>query len=86
MSHPEHDRHALLQAIEHLEAGAWQPAHAIVQQQKSPLAAWLHGIVHILEGDLTNAQGWYRRAARPFPPADAASAEIRAARRAVEET
>ena len=73
----------LSRALELLSAGQWQPAHEIVQKQDSPLAAWLHGIVHILEGDLKNAQGWYRRADRPFPGADAVQSEIAAARLAV---
>lgn len=63
-----------------LEAGDWQAAHEIVQKESSPLAAWLHGIVHILEGDLDNARGWYRKANREFPGAEAASREIAAAR------
>jgi len=46
--------------------------------------SWLHGIVHILEGDMKNAQGWYRRAERAFPGMDAAPAEIAAARSVVE--
>jgi hypothetical protein len=75
---------SLERAIEHLAAGEWQKAHEIVQKDKSTLAAWLHGIVHILEGDLDNARGWYKRAEREFPGADAAPAEIAAARRAVE--
>src|SRR5947209_10651793 len=66
-----------------LEAGDWKAAHEIVQKESSTLAAWLHGIVHILEGDLDNARGWYRKAERDFPGADAAKAEIAAARRAV---
>ena len=66
-----------------LEAGDWKAAHEIVQKESSTLAAWLHGIVHILEGDLANARGWYRKAERDFPGADAAKAEIAAARRAV---
>ena len=74
----------LTRAIELLAAGQWQPAHAIVQKESSTLAAWLHGIVHLLEGDLKNAEGWYRRAERAFPGADAVQAEISAARRAVE--
>ena len=74
---------SLERAIEHLAAGEWQKAHEIVQQDKSTLAAWLHGIVHLLEGDLDNARGWYKRAERPFPGGDAAPAEIAAARRAV---
>jgi hypothetical protein len=40
--------------------------------------------VHIVEGDLDNARGWYKRAEREFPGGGAAQAEIVAARRAVE--
>jgi hypothetical protein len=74
----------LVRAVEHLEAGAWQPAHEIVQKESSPLAAWLHGIVHTLEGDLNNARYWYRRAERPFPGPAAVADEIAAARRQLE--
>jgi hypothetical protein len=63
-----------------LEAGDWQAAHEIVQKEKSTLAAWLHGIVHTLEGDLDNARYWYRTAKREFPGADAVKTEIAAAR------
>ena len=73
----------LSRALDHLAAGQWQAAHEIVQSDKSTLAAWLHGIVHILEGDLENAKGWYRRAERPFPGAEAAQTEIAAAREAL---
>jgi hypothetical protein len=66
-----------------LDKGDWKAAHEIVQKESSPLAAWLHGIVHILEGDLDNARGWYRKAQREFPGADAATSEIAAARRSV---
>ena len=74
----------LARAVDHLAAGAWQQAHEIVQPDKSTLAAWLHGIVHILDGDLENARGWYRRAEREFPGPEAVHEEIAAARRAVE--
>ena len=77
------DTGELARAVDLLAAGAWQQAHTIVQQDKSALAAWLHGIVHILEGDLDNARGWYRRADREFPGAEAAQAEIAAARQRV---
>jgi hypothetical protein len=83
MSASERDKESLVRAVEHLEAGAWQQAHRIVQQHQSTLAAWLHGIVHVLEGDLDNAQGWYRRAGRAFPGPEALAAEISAARQAV---
>ena len=72
---------ALSKAIDLLETGAWQQAHEIVQAERSNLAAWLHGIVHTLEGDLDNARYWYRRAGRDFPGRDAVQQEIAAARR-----
>jgi phosphodiesterase/alkaline phosphatase D-like protein len=57
----------LAKAIKLLEVGDWQGAHEIVQQdEKSALACWAHGIVHVMEGDLPNARYWYRAAARPF--------------------
>ena len=74
---------SLGQAVALLAAGHWKQAHEIVQKDKSTLSSWIHGIVHILEGDLDNARGWYKRAERDFPGADAAPAEIAAARRTV---
>ncbi|PYO52023.1 MAG: hypothetical protein DMD83_26490 [Candidatus Rokuibacteriota bacterium] len=74
----------LARAVELLAAGAWQEAHEIVQPEKSAPAAWLHGIVHTLEGDLDNARYWYRRADRVFPGRDAVQAEIATARQAVQ--
>ena len=73
----------LARAVELLAAGAWQQAHEIVQQEKSTLAAWLHGIVHTLEGDLDNARYWYRKADRAFPGRNAVQDEIAAARKTV---
>jgi hypothetical protein len=84
MDHAEPGRHdALLNAVDLLERRAWQQAHEIVQKDSSRLAAWLHGIVHTLEGDLDNARYWYRKAEREFRGPDAVDAEIAEARRAV---
>ncbi|MBK8738451.1 MAG: hypothetical protein IPM02_02365 [Betaproteobacteria bacterium] len=69
---------SLRKAIEHLEQGEWEAAHKIVQSDDSAQACWLHGIVHVLEGDLDNARYWYRRAGRAFSSDEAA--EIAAAR------
>ena len=74
---------ALRRAVDLLATGDWQAAHRIVQDESSALAAWLHGIVHTLEGDLDNARYWYRKAERAFRGADAVQDEIAAARRAV---
>ena len=75
----------LTRALEHLAAGEWPRAHEIVQEDKSELAAWLHGIVHTLEGDLDNARYWYRRTTREFPGPAAVQWEIAAARLALAE-
>ena len=73
----------LANALDLLADGRWQPAHEIVQKEKSALAAWLHGIVHTLEGDLDNARYWYRKADRDFPGPGSVQDEIAAARRAL---
>jgi Tfp pilus assembly protein PilF len=75
----------LARAVELLEARDWQQAHEIVQEDKSVLAAWLHGIVHTLEGDLDNARYWYRKADREFPGPEAVERELAAARRTLPE-
>lgn len=79
---PSTDR--LMRVAELLARGAWQQAHTIVQQEGSVQAAWLHGIVHTLEGDLDNARHWYRKAGREFPGPGSVQAELVAARQAVE--
>jgi hypothetical protein len=57
----------LLQTVlQHLQAGRWNDAHDLVQKDGSALAAWLHGILHLQEGDLEDAENWYDRAHRHF--------------------
>lgn len=56
----------LRQALVHMRSGRWNEAHNLVQSDESQLAAWLHGILHIQEGDLENAEYWYGQASRNF--------------------
>lgn len=56
----------LHEVVAHLKAGRWAEAHDLVQQDDSTAAAWLHGIVHIQEGDLEDAEYWYDRGGRHF--------------------
>ena len=74
---------ALHRAAELLAVGDWQAAHAIVQDDPSTLAAWMHGIVHLLEGDTSNAGYWYGQAGRQLPAPGAAPEEIEAVRAVV---
>lgn len=69
----------LRRAVKLLESGDWQAAHAIVQEDEdSRLFCWAHGIVHIMEGDRSNARYWYRKAGRPFDQGTSAAEEIKA--------
>jgi hypothetical protein len=66
----------LLQAIEFALAGKWDAAHEIVQQYEDGTAAWIHAVLHKLEGDLGNARYWYRRADRMEHVEDEPRAEL----------
>jgi hypothetical protein len=67
----------LRRAVALLEAGDWQTAHRIVQQdEESPLPCWAHGIVHVMEGDISNARYWYGQANRSFPERYSVADEI----------
>jgi len=56
----------LNKVLDHMRAARWREAHDLVQSENSLLAAWLHGILHIQEGDLEDAEYWYDKAGRPF--------------------
>ena len=43
----------------------WEQAHSIAQQVPDPEGAWVHAYLHRVEGDLSNAQYWYKRAQQP---------------------
>ena len=74
----------LRRAIQLLESGDWQSAHAIVQEDEdSRLFCWAHGIVHIMEGDRSNARYWFRKAGRPFGKDTSAPEEIAALKAAI---
>jgi hypothetical protein len=56
---------AALRALALVSAGDWDGAHALVQDESSPEAAWVHAHLHRMEGALANARYWYRQAGRP---------------------
>jgi hypothetical protein len=45
--------------------GDWDAAHKIVQDESDAHSAWVHAYLHRVEGDLSNAGYWYRRAGQP---------------------
>lgn len=57
-----------LRALWHAGRDEWDKAHRIVQDDPGRDAAWVHAHLHRVEGDLANADYWYRRAGRSLPP------------------
>jgi hypothetical protein len=69
----------MLKAVELALAGEWDAAHQLVQQHEDDItAAWIHAVLHKIEGDLGNARYWYRRADRLDRVADESRAELAA--------
>ncbi len=75
----------LSDAVEMLEKGDWQGAHSIAQKDESALGSWAHGIVHIMEGDLSNAGHWYERAGRALADPERIAEEISSLKEALTE-
>jgi hypothetical protein len=67
----------LLRAVDLALAGDWEAAHEIVQQHEDDAtAAWIHALLHKIEGDPGNARYWYRHADRMNHVADEPMAEL----------
>lgn len=47
--------------------GDWDRAHAAAQAGEDAGSAWVHAYLHRGEGDLANADYWYRRAGHRRP-------------------
>jgi hypothetical protein len=57
----------LLQSLWHDAHGDWHKAHNIAQDIETPAGAWVHAYLHRKEGDIWNADYWYRRAGKTRP-------------------
>lgn len=58
-----------LQSLWYDAKGDWEKAHQIVQDISGAKAAGIHAYLHRKEGDLWNADYWYRRSDRQRPSA-----------------
>lgn len=47
------------------QAGHWEAAHTIAQEIHTPLGSWIHALLHLIEGDESNARYWFARAGQP---------------------
>lgn len=55
------------QALALAKEGDWEKSHSLIQQFDDSFAALIHGYLHKVEGDLSNAAYWYRRAGEENP-------------------
>jgi len=62
---PPGDLSPELRALWLTKKGRWEAAHDIAQDIDTPMGSWIHGLLHLIEGDLGNAGYWYRRAGKP---------------------
>lgn len=69
----------LLEAVAKALAGDWPAAHVMVQEpsEADATAAWIHAVVHRMEGDVGNARYWYGRCGRTLPESVSTEAELR---------
>tara|TARA_B100000459_G_scaffold112240_1_gene65934 strand:- start:460 stop:849 length:390 start_codon:yes stop_codon:yes gene_type:complete len=54
-----------LQSLWHVAKGDWETAHKVALEDKSASGAWVHAYLHRVDGNLSNAGYWYRKAGRP---------------------
>lgn len=69
---PPADWPPLVHALWHEAHGDWDRAHELCNEDSSAESAWVHAYLHRVEGDLPNADYWYRRAGRKRPDTELA--------------
>jgi hypothetical protein len=57
----------LLQALWHDGRGDWHAAHNLINDLPGTDMAWVHAYLHRKEGDLSNADYWYKEAGKKRP-------------------
>lgn len=73
--HPPEGISDELHAMWLTKKGQWDAAHDIAQDIDTALGSWIHGHLHLLEGDIGNAGYWYSRAGKPARRPNEADAE-----------
>jgi len=53
------------EALLYLRIGLMEPAHGNVQDAKRGIEAYIHGVLHRMEGDIWNAKYWFGRVNDP---------------------
>jgi len=66
-SHPPKGMSSVLLALWHDAKGDWEASHNVAQDIDTKEGAWIHAYLHRKEGDIWNADYWYRNAGRKRP-------------------
>ena len=82
---PPSDASPLLRALWHGLRGDWHEAHELAQAQDDAPGARVHAWLHRIEGDLGNADYWYRRAGRPAQRGDTRAEGLEIARALIDD-
>jgi hypothetical protein len=54
-----------VQALWHAKKGNWEQSHTIAQDIHTRLGSWIHALLHLIEGDIGNANYWFAKAGKP---------------------
>ena len=65
--HLPDDLPSYLKALWYVGTGDWKTAHDLIDQLTDPRAAHIHAYLHRKEGDIWNADYWYKRAGKKRP-------------------
>lgn len=66
-STPPTNSSVYLQAMWYDGNGNWDKAHHLVDSLEDSTACWVHAYLHRKEGDIWNADYWYRKASKKRP-------------------
>lgn len=64
---PPEDSSRYLQSLWYDAKGDWNMAHDVISEIENETAAWVHAYLHRKEGDIGNADYWYRLAGKKRP-------------------
>ncbi|NOR71938.1 MAG: hypothetical protein GQ532_20015 [Methylomarinum sp.] len=53
--------------LNYAKDGEWDIAHQLIQSHSDKTSCLIHGYLHRIEGDLSNANYWYARAESMMP-------------------
>ncbi|MBX2881145.1 MAG: hypothetical protein KTR32_14470, partial [Granulosicoccus sp.] len=56
-----------LEALQLARENRWDESHALIQQYNDDFSNLIHAFLHRVEGDIANANYWYRQAGEENP-------------------